>query len=80
MEEYVLSMLVDNQEGVLSRIASLFCRRGYHISNLSFGKTEDSEFFRMTIVFSSDSQFLSQIMSQIKKLVNVRQIEELRAA
>lgn len=80
MEKYFLSMLVDNQDGVLNRIAGLFSRRGYRINSLSFEETEDSEYSRMVIVFSSNNKILSQIMNQITKLVNVREIEELRQA
>jgi len=77
MEEYALSILVDNQGEVLSRISSLFNRKGYKIDSLSFGKTENPQLSRVDIAFSSDSQFISQIINQIKKLVDVREVIEL---
>lgn len=80
MEKYFLTMLVDNEDGVLNRISGLFSRRGYRINNLSFKETEDPEFSRMTIEFSSNSKVMSQIMNQVNKLVSVRKIEELRQA
>lgn len=77
MEKYFLSMLVDNEEGVLSRILSLFTRKGYRINSLSLKETENSEYSRMAINFSSNNQLPSQIASQISKLIDVRKIEEL---
>jgi acetolactate synthase-1/3 small subunit len=77
MEEYAVSILVDNQGEVLSRISSLFNRRGYKINSLSFGKTENPKLSRMEVAFSSDSQFIDQIINQIKKVVDVREVVEL---
>lgn len=78
MNKYVLSVLVENQSGVLSRISGLFSRRGYNIDSLSVGETEDSRFSRMTIVVNSNYQFLDQIQKQLNKLVDVIEIQELK--
>jgi len=78
MNKYVLSVLVENQSGVLSRISGLFSRRGYNIDSLSVGETEDSRFSRMTIVVNGNYQFLDQIQKQLNKLVDVIEIEELK--
>ena len=80
MKKYEISMLVDNYDGILNRISSLFTRRGYRINSLSYHKTENPEYSRMTIEFSSDIQVVSQITSQIRKLVDVKEIEELKHA
>ncbi len=78
MNKYVLSILVENQSGVLSRISGLFSRRGYNIDSLSVGETEDERFSRMTIVVNGNYQFLDQIQKQLNKLVDVIEIEELK--
>ena len=76
MKNYALSILVDNQEGVLSRISSYFNRKGYRINSLSFEETEDPELSQVEVVFSSDSQFVCQIINQIKKVVDVVEVTE----
>ena len=78
MSKYVLSVLVENQSGVLSRISGLFSRRGYNIDSLSVGETEDPKYSRMTIVVNGNYQFLDQIQKQLNKLVDVIDIEELK--
>ena len=77
MNRHVLSVLVENQSGVLSRVAGLFSRRGYNIDSLSVGETEDPKISRMTIVVRCDDQILDQIKKQVKKLVNVLTVVEL---
>lgn len=77
MERHVLSVLVENQSGVLSRISGLFSRRGYNIHSLSVGETEDSTVSRMTIVAEASEQTLEQIKKQLNKLVDVIKIIEL---
>ena len=62
MRKMVLSILVENTFGVLSRVAGLFSRRGYNIDSLTVGETENSEFSRMTVVVSGDEQILDQII------------------
>ena len=77
MRKMVLSILVDNTSGVLSRVAGLFSRRGYNIDSLTVGETEDSSLSRMTVVVSGDDQILEQIEKQLNKLEDVREIKEL---
>lgn len=77
MKKMVLSMLVDNTAGVLSRVAGLFSRRGYNIDSLSVGETEDPAFSRMTVVVKGDDLILEQIRKQLNKLEDVREVKEL---
>lgn len=77
MKQRVYSILVDNTSGVLSRVASLFSRRGYNIDSLTVGVTADPAFSRMTIVCSGDDNVLEQIRKQLAKLVDVRDIKVL---
>ena len=78
MKTKVLSLLVDNTAGVLSRVSGMFSRRGYNIDSLSVGVTEDPKFSRMTVVVSGDDRILSQIKSQLNKLEDVKSIIELK--
>ncbi len=77
MRKKVLSILVDNTSGVLSRVSGLFSRRGYNIDSVSVGETEDPRYSRMTVVASGDDQILDQIEKQLAKLEDVREIQEL---
>ena len=74
----VLSLLVDNTAGVLSRIAGLFTRRGYNIDSITAGTTADPRFTRLTIVTSGDHDIIEQIEKQLRKLEDVRDIKRLR--
>lgn len=78
MKKKVLSILVDNTPGVLSRVAGLFSRRGYNIDSLTVGETENDEFSRMTVVVKGDDQILDQIEKQVAKLEDVRSVKELK--
>jgi len=77
MRKMVLSILVENTPGVLSRVSGLFTRRGYNIDSLSAGATEHKGYTRMTVVVSGDDQILEQIRKQIEKLEEVIEIKEL---
>ena len=77
MDRIVLSLLVDNTSGVLSRVAGLFSRRGYNIDSLTVGVTADERYSRMTVVCSGDSMILEKITKQLAKLVDVRDIKVL---
>lgn len=77
MSRHVLSVLVENESGVLSRVAGLFSRRGYNIDSLSVGETEDPLFSRITIVVHGDDLIIEQIMRQLDKLVEVKKISDL---
>lgn len=78
MHKKVFQLLVDNTSGVLSRISGLFSRRGYNIESITAGVTADSRFTRITIVASGDYDVLDQIEKQVAKLVDVRDIRELK--
>lgn len=75
----VLSILVDNTAGVLSRVSGLFSRRGYNIKSLTVGETSDPNYSRMTVVCSGDDVVLEQITRQLRKLVDVRDIKVLES-
>ena len=77
MRKMVLSILVDNTFGVLSRVSGLFSRRGYNIDSLTVGVTENRDISRMTVVVTGDEQILDQIKKQLAKLEDVREIKEL---
>ena len=74
---HLLSVLVENKAGVLTRIASLFARRGYNIYSLAVAPTDDEAFSRITIVVDVESSPLEQITKQLFKLINVVKITEL---
>lgn len=78
MQKKVFQLLVDNTSGVLSRISGLFSRRGYNIESITAGVTADPRFTRITIVASGDDEILEQIEKQVGKLVDVRDIKELK--
>lgn len=78
MRKKVFQLLVDNTSGVLSRISGLFSRRGYNIESITAGLTADPRFTRITIVASGDDEILDQIEKQVEKLVDVRDIKELK--
>lgn len=78
MHRKVFQLLVDNTSGVLSRISGLFSRRGYNIESITAGVTADPKYTRITIVTSGDDEILDQIEKQVAKLVDVRDIKELK--
>jgi acetolactate synthase-1/3 small subunit len=77
MSRHTLSVLVEDQPGVLARIAALFSRRGFNIDSLAVGRTETPGVSRMTVVVDVESQPLEQVTKQLNKLVNVLKIVEL---
>lgn len=78
MKKMVLSILVENTSGVLSRVSGLFARRGYNIDSLTVSETEKAGYSRMTIVCSGEDEVLEQIRKQLSKLVDVKEIIELK--
>ena len=74
MRQQIFSLVVDNNPGVLSRIAGLFSRRGYSIDSITSGATADSNFTQITVVATGDELILSQIEKQVRKLEDVRKI------
>jgi len=77
VRHHVLSVLVENRSGVLSRVANLFARRGYNIVSLAVAPTEDQVLSRITITVDVESAPLEQIVKQLDKLINVVEIAEL---
>lgn len=77
MNKYILSILVENHSGVLSKMAGLFTRRGYNIDSLTVSITDDPSISRTTIVVSGDEQITEQIVKQLNKLIDVIKILEL---
>jgi acetolactate synthase I/III small subunit len=77
MSRHTLSVLVEDQPGVLARIAGLFSRRSFNIESLAVGPTEHVGVSRITIVVSVDENPLEQVTKQLNKLVNVIKIVEL---
>ncbi|HEV7862378.1 MAG TPA: acetolactate synthase small subunit [Acidimicrobiia bacterium] len=74
---HILSVLVENKAGVLSRVAGLFSRRGFYIFSLAVSPTDDDRFSRMTIVVDAESAPIEQVVRQTDKLLNVLEIKEL---
>ena len=70
----VISLLVDNSNGVLARISSLFCRRGFNIESLAVGPTQDREVSRITIVVLGDDAHIEQLVQQLYKLICVQKM------
>lgn len=77
MSKHVLSILVENKPGVLTRIAALFSRRGYNIEALAVGETENPAISRMTVRVDVDLLPLEQVTKQLNKLVEVLKVVEL---
>ena len=75
--QHTLSVLVENRPGVLTRVASLFARRGFNIDSLAVGVTEDPTLSRITIVVGGDDVRLEQVAKQLHKLINVIKIQDL---
>lgn len=77
MDKHVLSVLVKNSSGVLSRVSGLFSRRGYNIDSLTVGRTEDQDISRMTIALNGDEDVLEQVKKQLNKLEDVVGVTDL---
>jgi acetolactate synthase-1/3 small subunit len=77
VKQHVVSALVENRAGTLSRVSGLFSRRGFNIDSLTVGETEDTSISRMTIAVTGDDAVLEQIIKQLGKLVDVIAVREL---
>jgi acetolactate synthase-1/3 small subunit len=77
---HILTVLVENKPGVLSRLAGLFSRRGFNIFSLAVSPTEDERFSRTTIVVDAESAPVEQIVKQLNKLIPVIKITELASS
>jgi len=75
--KHTLAVLVENKSGVLSRVASLFSRRGYNIDSLAVGVTEDPDISRITIVVHGDDHVLEQVTKQLNKLIDVIKVSDI---
>lgn len=80
VQHHLLSVLVENRPGVLTRVAGLFARRGYNIHSLAVAPTEDPAVSRISMVVDVASSPLPQMMMQLDKLINVLEISELSPA
>ena len=76
---HIISLLLENEPGALSRVVGLFSARGYNIESLTVAPTEDASLSRMTIVSSASHDTLEQITKQLNKLVHVLKVVELPA-
>ncbi|RKX64864.1 MAG: acetolactate synthase small subunit [Thermodesulfobacteriota bacterium] len=75
--KHTLSLLVENQPGVLSRVAGLFSGRGFNIESLCVAETLDPQISRITLVTAGDKQIIEQIKKQLNKLINVIKVIDL---
>ena len=75
MEQFIIAVLVANQFGVLSRVSSLFARRGFNIDSLTVGETDDPAYSRITVTARGDESIIEQIMKQLNKLEDVKKIK-----
>lgn len=80
MSKHVLSLLVEDKPGLLTRVAGLFARRGFNIESLAVGPTELEGLSRITVVIDVEDLPLEQVTKQLNKLVNVIKIVELEPA
>ena len=76
--EFVIAVYVDNKFGVLTRVTSMFTRRGFNIDALTVGETECSDYSRITICLSGDGYAREQLINQLRKLQNVKKVDVLQ--
>jgi acetolactate synthase-1/3 small subunit len=74
---HIISILMENESGALSRVAGLFSARGYNIESLTVAPTEDDTLSRMTLVTSGNEEIIEQITKQLNKLVDVVKLLDL---
>jgi len=74
---HIISVLLENEAGALSRVVGLFSQRAYNIESLTVAPTEDSTLSRMTIVTTGDEQVIEQITKQLHKLVDVLKVSDI---
>ena len=77
MNKFVIAVYVENKFGVLTRVTSMFTRRGFNIDALTVGETESPEYSRITICLSGDGYAREQLINQLRKLINVKKVEVL---
>ncbi|MEK9771453.1 MAG: acetolactate synthase small subunit [Nitrosomonadales bacterium] len=74
---HIISLLMENESGALSRVSGLFSARGYNIESLTVAPTEDDTLSRMTIVTSGSAEIIEQIIKQLNKLIDVVKVLDL---
>jgi len=74
---HIISLLMENESGALSRVSGLFSARGYNIESLTVAPTEDASLSRMTIVTSGSDEVIEQIIKQLNKLIDVVRVLDL---
>ena len=74
----IIAVYVENKYGVLTRVSGLFMRKGFNIDSLTVGETDDPNFSRMTITLNGDDYAREQLINQLKKLHNVKQVKLLK--
>lgn len=79
MNKFVIAVYVDNKYGVLTRVTSMFTRRGFNIDALTVGETESPAYSRITICLSGDGYAREQLINQLRKLYNVKKVEVLES-
>ena len=77
INQFVIAVYVENKFGVLTRVTSMFTRRGFNIDALTVGETERPEYSRITISLSGDGYAREQLINQLRKLINVKKVEVL---
>ena len=77
MNKFVIAVYVENRFGVLTRVTSMFTRRGFNIDALTVGETESPAYSRITISMSGDGYARDQMINQLRKLFNVKKVEVL---
>ena len=75
--KHVLSIIVENKPGVLTRVTGLFARRGFNIQSLAVGESEDPRLSRITIAIDGEEHPIDQVMKQLHKLINVVKVRAL---
>jgi len=74
--KYILSILVNDQAGVLARIAGLFNRRGFNIDSITVGKTDENGLSRMTVIVHGDQRIVEQVKKQLNKQIYVHKVND----
>jgi acetolactate synthase-1/3 small subunit len=77
IKQHIISTLVENRAGTLSRVSGLFSRRGYNIDSLTVGETDNPSISRMTIAVTGEERVIEQIVKQLEKLIDVIAVREL---
>ena len=74
---HIISVLVENTDGALNRVASMFSARGFNLESVSVGETEDQTISRMTLVTTGNDRIIAQVLRQLRRLVETLKVEDL---